>query len=45
MEGQLVKFMQRELGLVVEPAIIDFGLLERRQQRIATFEVRFEKRG
>ncbi len=42
-EGQLVKFMQRELGLVVEPAMIDFGLLERRQKRTATFYVRFEK--
>jgi len=42
-EGQLVKFMQQELGLVVEPAAIDFGPLERRQKQTATFHVRFEK--
>ena len=42
-EGQLVKFMQRELGLVVEPSMIDFGIMERRQQRAQTFHVRFEK--
>jgi Tol biopolymer transport system component len=42
-EGQLAKFMQRELGLVIEPSIIDFGPVERRQQRTATFHVRFEK--
>lgn len=42
-EAQLVKYMQRELGLVVEPSMLDFGLLEWRQQRKARFEVRFEK--
>ncbi len=42
-EGQLVKFMQQELGLVVEPSMIDFGALERRQKRTQAFSVRFEK--
>ena len=42
-EGQLVKFQQRELGLVVEPAILDFGSLSRRQRTTRTFQVHFEK--
>ncbi len=42
-EGQLVKFQQRELGLVVQPAILDFGLLTRRQRTTRTFQVQFEK--
>ncbi|MCB0063247.1 MAG: DnaJ domain-containing protein [Caldilineaceae bacterium] len=42
-QGQLVKYMQQELGLAVTPSLLDFGLLERRQQRNATFQVQFEK--
>lgn len=42
-EGLLVKFMQQELGLVVEPPMIDFGAVERRQKRTQAFCVRFEK--
>ncbi len=42
-EGQLVRYMQKELGLTVEPSLLDFGLMERRQQQNATFYVRFEK--
>lgn len=42
-QGQLVKYMQQELGLVVAPNLLDFGLLDRRQQQRATFQVQFEK--
>jgi len=42
-EGQLVKFQQRELGLVVTPAVLDFGQLNRRERATRTFQVQFEK--
>lgn len=42
-EGQLVKYAQQAMGLVVEPAMLDFGLMARRLQRTAAFQVRFEK--
>jgi len=42
-EGQLVKYAQLAMGLEVEPSVLDFGLLDRRQQRTAAFQVRFEK--
>lgn len=42
-EGQLVKFQQRELGLVVTPTVLDFGLLNRRERATRTFQVQFEK--
>lgn len=43
MEGQLVRYMQREMGLQVTPEAIDFGVVERRQRVHETFRVQFEK--
>lgn len=42
-EGQMVRYMQREIGLEVIPEFIDFGELARRERRQALFHVHFEK--